>query len=155
MPLTPIQVARRANVAVQSVRNWSVTYGEFLSAQARGEAGPRLYDDEDVQVLCAVAALRKSGVSTGDVVERLRQDRHGVVDVVAETNVEDATPQATEGQKAGQNEALAYMVVQSSLQSRLEALERRMDSHTDRLITGLLLGVALTLLVVALVLRVV
>ena len=148
MSFTPIQVARRANVAVQSIRNWSRDYAEFLSPGARGEAGPRLYSDEDVSVLCAVAALRKSGVARAEVVARLREDVPGVVDV-------EPTPQPTQATQTGQNEALALYAAQSSLQSRVEALERRMDGHADRLVTGIVLGVALTLVVVALVLRVV
>lgn len=148
MPYTPIQVARRANVVVQSIRNWSRDYAEFLSPGARGEAGPRLYSDEDVSVLCAVAALRKSGVARAEVVARLRDEVPGVVDV-------EPTQQPTQATNAGQGEALALYAVQSSLQSRVEALERRMEGHTDRLVTGIILGMALTLLVVALALRVV
>lgn len=155
MPYTPIQVARRANVVVQSIRNWSRDYAEFLSPGARGEAGPRLYSDEDVSVLCAVAALRKSGVARAEVVARLREEVPGVVDVVVERVVEEATPQPTQATNAGQGEALALYAAQSSLQSRVEALERRMEGHTDRLVTGIILGMALTLLVVALALRVV
>lgn len=148
MSFTPIQVARRANCAVQSIRNWSRDYAEFLSPGARGEAGPRLYSDEDVSILCAVAALRKSGVARAEVVARLREEVPGVVDV-------EATPQPTQATRTAQNEALALYAAQSGLQSRVEALERRMEGHTDRLVTGIILGMALTLLVVALVLRVV
>lgn len=152
MPHTPIQVARRANVAVQSIRNWSRDYAEFLSPGARGETGPRLYSDEDMSVLCAVAALRKSGVNRAEVVARLREETPGVVDVQPTPT---ATPLPTEGQKTRLDDALALYAVQSSLQSRVEALERRVDRHVDRLVTGIILGVALTLLVVALALRVV
>lgn len=150
-----MQVARRANIHVNTVRKWSAAYAEFLSVQARGKAGPRLYSDEDVSVLCAVAALRNSGVSPDEVMRRLREDAPSVVDVTVERVVEEATPQPTQATNAGPGEALALYAAQSSLQSRVEALERRMEGHADRLVTGIILGVALTLLVVALALRVV
>lgn len=155
MPYTPIQVARRANVAVQSIRNWSNDYAEFLSPAARGEAGPRIYSDEDMSVLCAVAALRKSGVRRDEIMQRLREEVPGVVDVVLESTVgpavEDATLQATQSLQTEPQTALALY----SLQSRVEALERHAERQVDRLVTGIILGAALTLLIVALALRMV
>lgn len=117
---TPTQVARRANVHSNSIRNWAREYGEFLSPQT----SPRLFTDEDVQVLCAVAALRKSGVPPNEVAERIRE-REQAPPVV------DATPTASL-HEAPQ----AHIEVQSSVHygynavaSRLEALERRVDAN--------------------------
>jgi DNA-binding transcriptional MerR regulator len=121
---TPSQVAKRANIHSNSVRNYSREYGEFLSAGARGEAGPRLYTDEDVDVLCAIAALRKSGVASGEVGEHLRQ--RAVIDVTPQE-----APQALQMPTLIQS---SVPEVYNALHARLDSLERRVDRQaTERI----------------------
>lgn len=116
MPLTPTQVARRANVSVQSVRNWTNDYAEFLSPAARGETGTRLFDNEDVDTLCTIAALRKSGVPPAEVAARLRSGAPTVI---------DAEPQAAPQKPTdAPHDAIMSHQVQSMLVARLEAVER-------------------------------
>lgn len=154
--MTPAEVARKANVTAQSIRNYSRDYADFLSPGARGEDGPRLYTDEDVEVLCAIAALRKSGVPPAEVVTRLR---NGTVPLVVDAEPEAAFSPPGQTLNAVTERAeepitppqMAYMM----LQSRIEALERRVDGGVDRFVTGIILGMALTLLVVALALHMV
>lgn len=150
---TPAQVARRANAHPNSIRNWAREYGELLSAAARGETGPRLFDDADVDILCAIAALRKSGVPPSEVVGRIRarEDAPPVVDVAA-------TPSAQESLQAIQMPDKASDAIQigySGLQSRVEVLERRVDNGASQLVTGIVIGAAVVLVVVAIVLSMV
>lgn len=125
--LTPAQVAQRANVTGQTIRNFSTQYGQFLSAAARGEAGPRLYDDEDVETLCTIAALRKSGVPSHEVMQRLRNHvAPPIVDVNPQYSLNDpsTSPKVPLNVTDAQGEALLLPAVISDLQTRLQALER-------------------------------
>src|SRR5690606_2640200 len=120
---TTAQVAKRANVSVQSIRNWSREYAELLTPAARGEAGPRVFADKDVEVLCAVAALRKSGVPRDEVMERLRsEDIPAVVDIEPQLAPQSPPQMTTEGQNTGAETVLVPHVVYINLQSRIEAL---------------------------------
>jgi DNA-binding transcriptional MerR regulator len=151
---TPSQVAKRANIHANSVRNYSRGYAEFLSTGARGEAGPRVYTDEDVDVLCAIAALRKSGVSPGEVGEHLRQR--------AIPSVIDVTTEPLQGATTSLQAPVMVSPIQhdgyNALQGRVDSLERRIESQAtiqrDRwmtfgmgvwigmVTTGVILGVA-------------
>lgn len=119
--LTPAQVAQRANVHVNTVRNYSTDYADLLSPAARGTNGPRLYSDNDVETICAIAALRKSGVPPADVVAHLQA--RPVIDVEATApqespqtayNALQAPPLALSGTRDAYN----------ALQARLEAMQR-------------------------------
>lgn len=160
--LKPGQVAKRANITPQTVRNWSAEYADFLSPQARGEDGPRLFSDADVDTICTIAALRKSGVPPAEVSERLadRDDVAVVVDVEPTANEEQSEAKnEIQMQNAGQIvtlEAFATLKQQAELALRIAERAERITQHqTDRLVTGIVLGVTLTLVVVALVLRMV
>lgn len=123
---TPAQVARKANVTAQSIRNYSRDYADLLSPAARGDDGPRLYTDKDVDTLCTIAALRKSGVPPHEVAGRVRNgDAPPIVDVVANAPLND--PQ--EALKAGQEASFAIQIVQSTLNARFEAIERRFEAR--------------------------
>lgn len=120
---TPSQVARKANVTPQTIRNYSTQYGQFLSSSARGETGPRLYTDEDVEILCTIAALRSSGIPPDEIVERLQQqDVPPIVDV---------TPQSTFNEpkqtlKEAQDGFLAPQIVQTVRVARDEVVYSRL-----------------------------
>lgn len=116
---TPIQVARRANAHPNSIRNWAREYAELLSEQT---AGRRLFTDEDVEVLCAIAALRKSGVPPGEIADHIRNQAVPIVDVVLEENAQ-AAPQAPIDILS--SVPIAY----NALQGRMEALERRLETR--------------------------
>jgi DNA-binding transcriptional MerR regulator len=123
---TPSQVADKANVSVGSVRNWSNDYAELLSSGASGKAGPRLYTDEDMQVLCTVAALRRTGMLPAAIIARLKADAAPpVVDVAPSPPTETLqtsynTPQTP--QDALQANFLLPVVL-SSHETRIAALE--------------------------------
>jgi DNA-binding transcriptional MerR regulator len=153
MPTTPAQVARQANVSVQSVRNWTRDYSEFLSPQARGEHGPRLFNDADVELLLAIASLRRSGVPPAEVPERLRdKSAPPIVDI----DVEASPQQSTETLKKATDGALALHMAHNTLKTRVEAVEARLEAQAteakaaarDRmtmLVLGIVLGVVLVI----------
>lgn len=141
---TPAQVARRAGVHANSIRNWSRDYAAFLSPAARGANGPRLYSDEDLSVLCAIAALRKSGMSPGDIPNHLQTIP--TIELQAPTQIAVQTPQDAP------QDTYALQLVYSNLQSRVEALERRVEARAGGLVTGVIIGFALAILLVAVVL---
>ena len=123
---TPAQVAKRANLHSNTVRNYSRDYAELLSLGARGEAGPRLYTDEDVDTICTIAALRKSGMLPAAIVERIHADpAPPVVDV-----------EPTQSPQTGYNALKAPEVAPTSLQAPYNtlqrdyvALQRRYETH--------------------------
>lgn len=151
---TPSQVAKQAHVTAQTIRNWSVDFGALLSPSARGEAGPRLYSDKDVEILCAIAALRKSGVPPGEIVARLEAaESPPVIDAVPSNEVQEVS-------KAGQDEALPPQMVLPMLLSRFEGIERRLDSQERRIessnsqfVTGVIVGMGIAVVIVAIVLH--
>jgi DNA-binding transcriptional MerR regulator len=117
-------------MSAQTIRNYTDDYGELLSASGRGETGPRLYTDEDVQVLCAIAALRKSGVPPREIVERLRNEETPPVIDVTPTHPSN---QPQEGSKAGQGELLApQTAVVATFNGRFDAIERRLEAREHR-----------------------
>jgi DNA-binding transcriptional MerR regulator len=149
---SPSQAAKRANVHANTIRKWALAYGELLSPAARGKNGARLFNDKDVEVFCAIATLRNSGMLPDEVIDRIRDTTAPpVVDVALHEPPQDA-PQAI---RTVEEVTSSTQIVYIALQGRVEALERRVDSNTSQLITGLVIGAAITLVVVALVLRVV
>lgn len=129
---TPSQVAKKANVSGQTIRNYSSEYAELLSPTASVENGPRLYTDEDVQTLCAIAELRRARIPPNEIVDRLQSGIPTIVDV--ESN--DPIKEPQEPLKAGQEALLIPQMVLSSLQARFEghdrlfeALQRQLDNQ--------------------------
>lgn len=119
MPHTTKEMAELADISESSIRNYTHTYKALLSPAARGEAGNRLFTDEDVRVLCAVAALRRAHVPPAEIIERLQQG-----DVYIEP--QQAPAQAPSPQEALQAPQMALQVP-SSIAARFEAIERRQD----------------------------
>lgn len=115
MPATTRQMAQIAQLSEQSVRNYSREYAELLSPQARGQAGSRLFNDQDVQTLVAVAALRRQGVPQAEIIARLRA---GDVYIDATPSPHQATPNAQEAPQA----TFALQVAQSGLQRQINEL---------------------------------
>src|SRR5688500_4613646 len=113
---TPTQVAKRAQVHPNSIRNWARDYADPLSPQASGEAGPRLFNDEDVQIFCTVAALRKSGMSPAEVANHLR---NGTAPSIVDATPQQSLQQPTESLQMAQDAPLALYTAHSALQSRV------------------------------------
>lgn len=131
MPISTRELSRIAKVSEQTVRNYTRDFGALLSPAARGEAGQRLFDDQDVQVFCTIATLRKEGVPPGEVIERVRR---GDMYIEATPSRPQATPSAQHPTTPPQNDTAAHSddlllpVALSSLQSQMDAL--RADFRT-------------------------
>ena len=125
---TPAEVARRANVHVNTIRNWTTDYAVLLSPQARGEAGARIFTDEDVDTVRTIATLRRTGMQPAEIIERIQADNTPpVVDVTP--NTPTGSPQ--EAHNAPQGTSLVRYTPQeahNALQARFEHFERHQDA---------------------------
>lgn len=129
MPATTAQVAKIANVSVQTVRNYTREYGELLSPQARGETGQRLFSDEDTRIFCAIVDLRKSGVPPAEVTERIRR---GDVVIDGFTTFTTSVAHQTSPQNATEAPQVPT-IAEYSPQAFIEALERHHARQSERL----------------------
>jgi DNA-binding transcriptional MerR regulator len=123
MPATTRQMAEIAGVSEQTVRNYTRRYGELLSPQARGETGARLFDDQDVQVFCSIAAMYRANMPPQEIIERVK----GGDVFVDHTTPQQATPNATQSQKTALDAPQAPIVVYADLQRQIDALRRSQD----------------------------
>lgn len=141
MPTTTRQLSKIAKVSEQTVRNYSREYRDLFTPAARGEDGPRVFSDEDVQVFCSIASLRREGVPPAEVVERLQR---GDVYIEATPNSPQATPTPQEATPA-------LMLALSGVLARLDALERNQEliRRNDKL-EGAMWGIVVGLAVAAL-----
>lgn len=129
MPATTAQIAKIAGVSVQTVRNYTREYGELLSPQARGEAGARVFNDEDTRIFCAIVDLRKSGVPAAEVAQRIRRG-DVVIDGYATLTTSVAPHQAPQ---TATEAPQVPTKVEYSPQAFIEALERHHARQTERL----------------------
>lgn len=134
MPTTTRQLAKIAAISEQTVRNYTRDYAELLSPKGRGDAGSRLFSDEDVQILCTVATLRKDEVPRDEIIDRLRRG-----DVVI-----DATPtpqQATPSPQTALDAPQMLMVVRSELQRQINEIKHTQSVLVrGALLWGMVLG---------------
>lgn len=140
MPTTTRQLAKIAAISEGTVRNYTRDYAELLSPAGRGDVGARLFSDNDVQILCTIAALRKEDVPRAEILERLQR---GDIVVDATTSPQQATTSPQEGQGAH----LATVDVQPIILARLDAVER----HQATLLRAAMLWGALLGAIAALV----
>lgn len=149
MPTTTRQLAKIAKVAEQTVRNYTREYAELLSPQARGDVGPRLFSDEDVRIFCSIATLRKEGVPTAEVVERIQ--RGDVYIDLATPTPHQTTPNAPQATQTAPEAPQALMLVRSDLQRQINEIKRTQATlMTAYLLWGGLWGVVVGLAIAAL-----
>lgn len=121
--LTVSQVARKARVAPNTVRNHVRDFPDLFSEAARGLKGNRLFNENDVEAICSLVALKDSGMPLAEAALRLRsQEAPTVIDIAATPMQEAASPQEA------RHAPLATLDVQSIVLSRFEAIERRLDA---------------------------
>ena len=128
--LTPAQVAKIANVSVSTIRNWSRDYAALLSESAA--ASPRLFTEEDVTVIRDIAA-------------------HPIVDAPT-ISPQQSLQSPTDAVMAPLQSLSITTAAYEDITARLEALERRQGARSDWAITFFLLGVAVAVIIGALVL---
>lgn len=121
MSITTRELSKIAGVSEQTVRNYTREYSEFLSPAARGETGPRLFNDQDVQVFCTIASLRREGVPSVEIIERLRR---GDVFVEITPKPQQATPSHNTAQQA-------LVLVQQDLQRQINDIKRNQERLID------------------------
>lgn len=123
MPATTRQMAEIAGVSEQTARNYSRVYAELLSPQARGEIGPRLFSDQDAQIFCSIAAMRRDNVPPAEIITRIK---HGDI-YIDHTTPHQATTNEPQATQAALEAPHALMLVRSDLQRQINALQRRQD----------------------------
>jgi DNA-binding transcriptional MerR regulator len=151
--LTVTQVAAKADIALNTVRNYAKAYPDLFSEDARGLKGNRLFNDDDVEVICTLVALKASGMALDDAAERLRsQSAPSIVDVGA-TPLQQASTNAQEAQEG----AITVQAVLSNheaqfvqLRGEIEALRTRQATGASQFLTGIIVGILCTVLVAAL-----
>lgn len=126
-------MAQLAHISEQSVRNYTRRYGALLSPSARGEVGPRIFSDSDIQVLCTIAALLREGVPAAEVIARVSG---GDIVIDATPTPQQATPESHHAIEPTQS----LMLVRSDLQGQINALRR---TQTILLRAALLWGMML------------
>lgn len=124
MPATTRQMAEIAGVSEQTVRNYTRRYAELLSPQARGETGPRLFNDQDVQVFCSIAAMSRENIPPQEVIERIK-DGDVYID---HTTPQQTTPNAPQSPQTPLEASPAPIVVYIDLQRQIDAVVRRQDA---------------------------
>jgi len=131
MPTTTRQLAKIADVAEQTVRNYTRDYAELLSPQARGDVGARLFSDEDVRVFCSIATLRKENVPPAEVIRRIQNG-----DTYIDAKPQQATPNEPQGAQAASSAPQAIIISPRSIQTLVDVLRRsEQQSHKQLLWT--------------------
>lgn len=129
-------MAEIAGLSEQSVRNYTRWYADLLTPAARGETGQRLFSDEDIQMVCTIASLRRRDVPQAEIIERLRRG-----DIYVDHNTPQQEPTTTTRPTGTALESTqALMLVRFDLQRQIDALQR---SQAILLRAALLWGVVL------------
>jgi DNA-binding transcriptional MerR regulator len=76
----PAAAAGLLAISTATLRRWSRQFGEFLSPEAAGRNGRRLYSEADLQVLAQVHELLHMGLSYEQARRQLRHRHFGVTD---------------------------------------------------------------------------
>ncbi len=76
----PAAAAERLAISTTTLRRWSRQFGEFLSPEAAGRNGRRLYSEADLQVLTQVHELLHMGLSYEQARRQLRHRHLGLTD---------------------------------------------------------------------------
>lgn len=148
-------------VSASTIRNWCKVYAAILSAGANPTTGTeRRLTQQDVATLQQVKLLRDNRRSVDEIVAMLQQT------ATTPTLTIEATPTpAPTAQDAPESTSLLTVAL-SSMASRQDATDKRVDAlqqaiasversqgeRRDALITGIVIGGAIVLIVVALVL---
>lgn len=122
--LTVSQVARKAKVAPNTVRNHVRDFPDLFSEAARGFNGDRRFNSDDVEAICSLVALKDSGMPLAEAAARLRsQEAPTVIDVAATPLQHAASPQTA------LEASHPLMLVRSDLQHQIDAVVIRQDKQ--------------------------
>jgi DNA-binding transcriptional MerR regulator len=139
--LTPNQVAKRANIHVNTVRKWSADYADLLSISARSEGETRLFSDEDVDTICTIAALRRTGMLQAQIVAQLQAAGASPVIDVAPTQAPQSPHEAHNALQGLPQVSSIQHAPYMALQRQIDSMERRVETLLRAaLLWGVLLG---------------
>lgn len=160
----PDQAAPLIGASASTVRNWCKTYGDQLSEGAKPPTGTeRRLTTDDIAKLQRVKVWRDHRLPPQEIARLLQA---AASTGQPSTITIDATPQPRQDAQEAAGDALLLPVVLSSIERRQDATDARLQSleralatveqrQTERhnaLITGLVVGGAFVLVLVALVL---
>lgn len=150
----PDQAVPLVGVAANTIRGWCKLYADELSPGANPPSGnERRLTQEDVAKLQRVKGWRDSRLPPQEITRLLQ--------AAATTNeqthiVIEATPTAQEGQ----GEALGLQIILSSHQSQLDEMRQeiatvkaKVSTGANQLVTGIVIGAAIVLVLVAILLN--
>jgi DNA-binding transcriptional MerR regulator len=158
MTFKPSDVAKELDVSVNTIRNWTRDFDEFLSPEATGQNGNRQINKTDLEVLRTVHQLkREDGLQQPEIALRLGEMHFGEIamdepedEPEADNDTEDLALQGT-----SQLPALVLTMLRDEITSVREenAQTRQLVEQRDMgerqrlamLLGGLALGVVLTL----------
>lgn len=115
---TTHQVAQRANIADNTVRHYVRDFPDLVSPAARGENGARLFSEEDLQTICSLAALKRSGMPLSEAAERIRNQE---VPPVVDVNVRDTLQPPANALQVAEDNATSLQLAFNALQAYREA----------------------------------
>lgn len=170
-PMKVGEIAMQFNVTPNTVRNWCRRYAAYLSAGANPTGGgERIFSPRDIAVFAYVHTAMQDGVNHGEIALQLAEktfNSDGEDLFVGLTEVVSTTPaQAPPTAQESPSDAGMLPIVLSSMASRQDATDKRIDSlerallaldqrqvaRADSMVTGIVIGGAVVLVVVALVL---
>lgn len=124
MVYTTKHVATIYNITVETVRNWSIEFAEYLSNLTRpGKNKNRLFNVSDLEVLSLVAQMKDQGRTYGDIHATLKIGQRGSAPDLPPEELQLIASTENELQLALQVELLQQMLTQTK--ADLLAAERR------------------------------
>lgn len=131
--LKPTELATWLGVSTSTVRRWSSTYGEYLSAGATGGEGRhRAYSELDARVLAHVGTLSKQGLTEEEVLLSLdRLQGEDWVDLpVMPGKPSDGLPMRLVSEDAAET---ALVTIRQNLMREIALKESRIEDLTEDL----------------------
>ncbi len=118
MPYTTRQVGTLFGVVNETVRNWTIEFGEYLSPTSKpGRNKNRFYTVEDLEVLSLVSELRKQGMNNAEIHVALKSGERGQAPVLEPGELQLIASGGKEKQLSLEIEHLQHSLVK--LQSEL------------------------------------
>lgn len=148
---TAKSAAAMAGVSVATLRNHTVTFAAYLSADASPPTGQeRRLHDQDIAVLQRVVELRKQGMGTADIKKTLQNEDTSTmvpyIDVAPTVEPQQAieahqpAPMATVDAGVIVSALDAIQAHQSELMRRVEEIEARSTEKVQFFVWGFLAG---------------
>ena len=161
------EIARRLDVVPNTIRNWSKRYAPYLSPGANpAGGGERAYSLRDLNVLTFIHAAVHEGVNHDELTLQLKARTFSSDDVDIIIGLQEVMPESSQNATESHSDDFPLMVALSSIEKRQDTTDKRIDdmqqtiillqrNQADRvnaIVTGMVIGGAIVLIVVAWVL---